>query len=86
MSNSYHHISTNGRTPPHPHKTVINLQFLYSLETLALQILRGGNSTFINLLKKISLCTATEMIPTIEMIPATEMIPTTKNNTYSQWK
>jgi len=31
FANSYHHISTNGKAPPHSHEAYNTLQFLYLL-------------------------------------------------------
>ena len=54
FTNSCHHISTNCKTPPYPHKTnntynsYIRSDKGLTLETPAFQIFHGGNSTFIN--------------------------------------
>ena len=63
FTNSCHHISTNGKAPPHPHKNqqhlTIPLFALHeegrTLETSAFQIFHDGNSTFINLFDKTKL-------------------------------
>ena len=58
FTNSCHHISTNGKVPPHPHKnqhhhnSSIRSDERLTLETSAFQVFHGGNSTFINTFHK----------------------------------
>ena len=60
-SNSCHHISTNGKAPPHPHKNqqqpTIHLfamtKYERSKRQLAFQIFHGGNSTIVSSFDKI---------------------------------
>ena len=53
FTNSCHHVSTNGKAPPHPQKTNNTHNFSVrsdeglTLVTSAFQIFHGGNSTFV---------------------------------------
>ena len=53
FKNSCHHVSTNGKAPPHPQKTNNTHNFSVrsdeglTLVTSAFQIFHGGNSTFV---------------------------------------